>query len=63
MTVETLESLMEHLGVVEDERDSLLLENEKMTEYLLYLNDCNKIPLERDDFGWLLKRRNKYVKR
>ncbi len=33
-------------------------ENKKMAEYLLYLNECNKIPLERDGFGWLLKRSN-----
>ena len=29
-------------------------ENKKMAEYLLYLNECNKIPLVRDGFGWLL---------
>ena len=36
------------------ERDMLADENKKMAEYLLYLNECNKIPLERDGFGWLI---------
>jgi len=44
---------------VEEERDMLADENMKMAEYLLYLNDCNKIPLERDGFGWLLHDKEK----
>jgi len=34
--------------------DTLVDENKKMAEYLLYLHECNKIDLERDNLGWLL---------
>jgi hypothetical protein len=38
-----------------EERNILADENEKMAEYLLYLNECNKLDLVSDDFGWLIK--------
>lgn len=39
---------------LEEERDMLADENKQMAEYLIYLHECNKIDLERDNLGWLL---------
>jgi len=48
------------LREVEEERDMLADENKQMAEYLIYLNYSNKIPLERDGFGWLLHDKEVY---
>ena len=44
-----------HHRIPELQEENLMLadENVKMAEYLLYLDECNKIDLERDGFGWL----------
>jgi lipopolysaccharide biosynthesis glycosyltransferase len=36
------------------ERDMLADENKKMAEYLVYLHECNKIDLVRDNLSWLI---------
>jgi len=41
MTIETLESLMEHLSVVEDERDELLIELDEIIEVIYGRTDIN----------------------
>jgi len=38
------------------ERDLLADENRQMAEYLVYLHECNKVDLLRDDLGWLITR-------
>jgi len=37
-----------------EEIDMLADENKKMAEYLLYLHECNKIDLIKDEMGWII---------
>ena len=32
----------------------LIHDRDKMTEYLIYLHETNRIDLEKDDMGWIL---------
>jgi len=49
----TNESLHHKVPELQEENLMLADENEKMAEYLLYLDEGMVIELERDGFGWL----------